>query len=265
MATRTMEYTLAPSWTVKREGSTLRLSGGADARYEVELDTDDTAFDVLVADRGTHVRTITRDRLSVADQRVLEQLVTAEVLRPVIQTGPRLLVAFVGDAPIPHIAAGGALAFTDARDGADVVVIYRATSSMRDLLDAIDYRAVSQPHLFVDAAFHHTVSIGPLVFPGETACLECLYGRIAARWDDDAPPPWPRVGEVAADLIAALTSLELTRIASGDTALANKTTAWDVDSRAVVTDRLLKVQKCPVCTRHRPHADGSIPLPWTES
>jgi len=52
---------------------------------------------------------------------------------------------------------------------ADLIVWLRASGTLLSALD--DYAKINTPHLFVDLAYHHTISLGPLVWPGETAVV----------------------------------------------------------------------------------------------
>jgi bacteriocin biosynthesis cyclodehydratase domain-containing protein len=254
-------FRVAPAWTIAQSGTSLLISGGADALYEVELDDDRPS---RFASLG-HDDTVTRSELGDADAHALEQLLTAEVVVPLLRTGPTLRVAVVGDASSLALPPRRALSIVPANKAHDLAVVVRATSSLGDLVRALDYERMTIPHLLVDIAFHHTVTIGPLVFPGETACLACLEGRLSTRWGDDAPPPAPAVADEDLGLAAELASMELAKIASGETSLCNATAAWDLRARSASTSQLLKVALCPVCTRNAADRDGSLPLPWVTS
>ena len=234
------------------------VSGGADALYEVELDDDNAS---RFASLG-HEESVTREELGDADKRALEQLLTAEVVVPVLRAGQTLRVAVVGDSASLLLAPRRSLSVGPASAPHDLAVVARASSTMGELIRSLDYARVTVPHLLVDLAYHHTISIGPLVFPGETACLACLEGRLSTRWGDEPPPPLTTMADDEAGLAGELASTELAKIAGGDTSLCNATVAWDLRSRSTTTSQLLKVALCPVCTRSAPARDGSISLPW---
>lgn len=114
------------------------------------------------------------------------------------------------------------------------------------------------PHLYVDIAFHHTVSIGPLVIPHETPCISCLYGRLNERWGDREPPSQPGVVTDYGPLAAALICVEVKRCLQGDTSLVGWTVAWDLRQRRVMREKLLTVPACPYCQEYE--SSGVIPL-----
>lgn len=246
------------AWTISQSDGELTVHGGADARYLIDLETDAPS---RFASLG-HDETIRRRDLSDTDQRVLEQLVTAEIVVPILATGATLRVAVLGDPPGLALPSRKAFQIVAASKAHDLAVVIRTTSTYAHLLDTLDYTSLTTPHLLADLAFHHTVSIGPLVFPGETACLACLEGRLRTRWGDDTPPPAARVADQDAGFVAELAATELVKIAGGDTSLTNKTVSWDLQSRTVTVNQLLKVPLCPVCTRSRMEIDGSLALPW---
>ncbi|PKQ25224.1 MAG: hypothetical protein CVT64_11010 [Actinobacteria bacterium HGW-Actinobacteria-4] len=255
-------YRLSPAWTVSQSGVALLVSGGADARYQIDLEAPGTSF---FADLNRD-RTFTLEQLGSEDRRILEQLMTAEVVVPVLAADYVLRAAVVGDVSDLALPAHDLITVVAPDAQPDLLVVVRTTSTYAQLLAALDYRRLATPHLLVDMAFHHTASLGPLVFPGETACIACLEGRIGVRWGDDVPPPRPQASAHAASLVAQLALHEVARIAQGDTSLTNKTVAWDLRERTVTTAQLLKVPLCPVCQRHdspgHPPA-GAISLPWS--
>lgn len=253
-----IEYRLHPAWTISQEGASLTVHGGADARYLIELAS---AKPSRFASLGRHER-VRRRELGREDEQVLEQLVTAEIVVPVLAAGKVLRVAMLGDASGFTLPARTGMRVVASGKPHDLAVIVRATSTYAALLAALDYENLTTPHLLIDLAFHHTISIGPLVFPGETACIACLRGRVESRWDDDAPPPEPRALAEYAGFAGELAATEVAKIAGGETSLANATVSWDLDARTVVRDRLLKVPLCPVCIRTRMDHDGGIALPW---
>lgn len=256
--TSDVEYRLQRAWTVTQSGGSLTVHGGADARYLIDLgDSEPSRFASL-----GYEATVRRRDLGLDDQRVLEQLVTAQIVVPVLKRTSVLRVALLGDTVGIEIPPHGAVRVVAASTSHDLGVVVRATSTYSQLLVMLDYANLTIPHLFVDLAFHHTVSIGPLVFPGETACIACLEGRVRTRWGDDAPPPSPRVAEEEVGFVGELVASELTRIAGGDTTLTNATVSWDLHARTAAKDQLLKVPLCPVCNRTRMDRDGSLALPW---
>ena len=236
-----MRFKVSRAWSISQQGAMLRLSGGADALYEVDTES---ASPSLFAEMG-HERSFTRADLSSTAARVLDQLLTAEIVVPVVSISATLRVRKCGD-DAPLDLPGSAVWVTTA-DEADLLVVVRTGSPLPALLDALDYANVTTPHLLVDAGFHHTVSIGPLVFPGETACLACLHGRITERWGLSEEPPEPLAAHDYGALASALAATEIARFAAGDTSLAHKTVVWNMAERTATAHQLLRVPLCAMC------------------
>ena len=146
--------------------------------------------------------------------------------------------------------------------GADpeLVVFVRTNAALKESCGP-DYASLEAPHLLLDLGFRHTMSLGPLVFPGETACLACLVGRIARYWGDARPPDQPAALRHV-PLAAALLALEIERFASGDYRLVNETVSISLDRLETTRSGVYRLPWCPVC-RDVVQPVGSIPLPWT--
>lgn len=257
-AQKDTHFVLSPLWTISMAEKSLFISGGADARYEIELETDAPSF---FADIKSNVP-FTRQQLHEQDQRVLEQLLTAEIVMPVLTKAEVLRVTVAGDNTELDLPSNKSVKVVQAKQPHDLVLIVRTHSTYAQLLDTLQYQSIKTPHLFVDAAFHHIISVGPLVFPGETACIACLQGRVTTRWGDETPPSTPKVLADYGPLLWALVATELSRIAHSDTSLANKTISWNIQDRTVRHDQLLKVPLCPICTQNVIDTGGALALPW---
>jgi bacteriocin biosynthesis cyclodehydratase domain-containing protein len=253
-----ISYTLSPQWRINQATNALVISGGADARYEIELEEAETSF---FPDLQHGVR-FTENELSDSDRIVLEQLLTAEVIVPVLpRQSKKLRIALIGDIDGLVLESEKFLVVSSLRQRPDVLLIVRAYGTYAGFLTGIAYDKIEKPHLFIDLAYHHTVSIGPLVFPGRTACVACLQGRIASRWGDDEPPALAAV-QKHLPLIASLITVELEKLADGDTSLTNRTVAWDLQDRAINDNQLLKLPLCPVCKDKQLDLPGNFALPW---
>lgn len=241
-----------PEWSITQQDKSLIVSGGADARYEIELENDESSFFATVKPNSP----FTRSKLEGHDNRVLEELITAEIVVPVLKKSDSLKVSTLGD------TNELTLTFHEDAPTADLLIIVRVNSTYADLLEKIEYQKITKPHLFVDMGFHHTLSLGPLVFPGETACIACLQGRVSTRWGDEAPPTSPKVTNDYLGIVSELISTELLRISGEDTSLTNKTVSWNFQDRIIKTNQLLKVPLCPVCTQNKIDYSGALALPW---
>lgn len=240
-------------------GKALQVTGGADAKFEVDLESDKKSF----FDNLKSTKSFTRSSLDANDQKVLEQLLTAEIIVPKLEKKGALKVGVLGDDFKLNID-NKEIRLTNKKDQADIILVFRTNSSYGKLLSSIDYQEIDKPNLFIDLAYHHTVSVGPLVFPGETACIACLQGRVTTRWGDDVPPKKPNI---TADyqLICGLIESELIKILKGDTSLTNKTVSWNFQDRFSKTNQLLKVPICPICNRNKLAYAGSLELPWIKA
>lgn len=253
-----LNYKLLPEWVVHQEENSLIISGGADARFEIELENSKSSF-FSTLKSGT---SFTRDSLNEVDQRVLEELVTAEIVVPELQKNKILRVAIFGDDSKLNPISNANIKIVKSNQDYDLALIVRTSSTYADLLNGVNYQSIIKPHLFVDAAFHHTLSIGPFVFPAETACIACLQGRISTRWGDSKPPPQTLVANKYEKVIPELISTELVRILNDDTSLTNKTVSWNFQDRTTKKEQLLKVPMCPVCAQNRIDQSGALALPW---
>lgn len=255
------KFRLSPEWIIKQKDKVLTLSGGADAKYEIELESNERSFFSVLK----HDKSFTRGNLNTHDQRVLEELITAEIVVPDLQNNKVIKVAIAGDSDKFILPKATDISIVNNIQACDFVLIIRTNSSYANLLGTIDYSDISKPHLFVDIAFHHIISIGPLVFPGETACIACLQGRITNRWGDDTPPVVPQSVNKYGGLTAELVVTELVKIKNGDTSLTNKTVSWNLRDRTVKKDQLLKVALCPTCTQNKIDQHGALALPWDKN
>lgn len=245
-------FILSPEWRIAQQDRFLIVSGGADALYKIELENDAQSFFATMR----HKSPFTQSMLKQPDNRIFEELVTAEVIVPVLQKHDPLKVSIIGDTHKLPLTVN-----EDVRT-ADLLLIVRVNSTYAKLLENIGYQSIKKPHLFVDMAFHHTLSLGPLVFPGETACIACLQGRITTRWGDENPPLSPRVMNSYLDMASGLIAVELDRIAQDDTSLTNKTVCWNIQDRVTKINQLLKVPLCPICTHNKIDDSGALALPW---
>lgn len=246
-----LTYRISPAWNVTQAKNILHLHGGADAEYTVEL-TDDSPSR-YAKPQGK----FTRGLLSAADEEVFDQLLLAGVIELVSPPQKATLrVGVVGD-ELPFMLQNERLQLTETTAEADIVLVCRYTSWHGEIIKKTDYYSLNVPHIYVDMAYHHTVSLGPLVYPGQTACIGCLYGRLRERWGDEKPPEKPNT-TMYKEMIRTWLERELERIADGDVSLVGKTISWNMDQRAMQQDVLLRSTACPQCGDHR--RDGKIVL-----
>lgn len=257
-------YRPSPAWILTNEDGLLVLSAGADRMYGLDDLDDETAAELLASwEQGS----ICPDVLSTRARQAAEELIEAGAveLPETIATRSAVALRWVGepDNALERQLNGGiatSAALRPATNDADVVLVVRTTGRLVEAYD--DAEPISLPHVLLDVAYHHTLSIGPYVVLGETACLACLAGRIGRLWGDPLPPPRPAVLRSPA-LAAGLAVLELENIAADDFRLAGATVAYDLESHGVTVAPIYKLPWCPACGDGA-ETNGRIDLPWSD-
>jgi bacteriocin biosynthesis cyclodehydratase domain-containing protein len=245
-------------------GGLLVLSAGADRLYALEDVTEAAAAELISCWEHEEFND---GQLSVDGRELLARLVECRLLEA-RTSGPvgRIVVRWAGEreAALEHrltelLAGSDRLLLV--RDAAELVLVIRTTARLVDLYPGGQREAA--PHLLLDLAYDHTISLGPLVLAGETACLGCLAGRINHFWGDPQPPPRPAILR-AAPIAAALAVHELERIVDGDYTIAGATFAYDLESRRTVAGAVYRLPWCPVCGDGG-ESTGIAALPWASA
>ena len=254
-----------PHWTLFAENGVLLLSGGADELYVVdEASSAGCIEQLLAAWKDDMVGTLLQDPVCGAAARQLQRM---GVLVPATaaQSVQCLALSWLGN-PLPELVAAmqrlsgsAGAALCGKPEDADLLVLIRSNASWQESLRLYRENAPQQPHLLIDLACHHTLSVGPYVVPGDSACIACLGHRITHRWGDMPLPLLPQASvqyELIAALILQAAGVEplpyLERVASLD--LRN------LDSRS---ERVFRLPKCEVCQGSNVlDAEGFLPLPW---
>ncbi len=259
-------YRVNDSWSLTYEEGLLLLNAGADRIFAIE-DVEAAVADELIGQWRT--KRFDPGELSREGREIFEQLLTAGIIINQIAEQPvyRIKLQFVGDEDATLTTAirsqlGVALKMVKEGD-CDLLVIIRTNGRLQDILDG-SYGEISSPHLLLDLAYEHSVSLGPLVFRGDTACLSCLVGRLTTYWGDALPPKRPAIQATPA-LIAGLLSLELEKILTAyNRELVNNTVAYDFDDYKVIKSSVYKLPMCPVCSITTMDSPGAITLPWLQ-
>jgi bacteriocin biosynthesis cyclodehydratase domain-containing protein len=241
-------------WTVTFDDGSLILSGGADQLFAIQA-VDSAAAAEILGLWSSGPQPSTRRALEIAGQ-----LADLGILRRTLAATVPPRIAVIGNGDLTQAIREALTERLSARisgDEADLLVFVRSGGRLVDLYS--DGVMPLAPHLLIDAAYHHTFSIGPLVVPGDTACLACLAGRIGYRWGDPPAPERPAVQRNVA-LLAEIAALEVGRIAAGDLGLAGQTVAYDFERRTVITGSVYRLPWCPVCG-DGDEPDGRIVLP----
>ena len=168
----------------------------------------------------------------------------------------KIAIRYYGS-PLDGLAIEGATAAADASD-CGLLILARTNTTLRQVLEG--YGEISVPHLFVDLAYSHTISIGPLVFKNDTACLGCFIGRLAKNWGDAPPPDEPCVAAKTA-LAAALVQEKTKEMEKYGNCpdLVNNVWSFDTNRFTARYDRVHKLPWCPACGEKE---NGAIGLPW---
>jgi len=259
-----MAYAAQPDWALVHEPGMLLVHAGADELFLLDDVGDEAAAELLEQWRAPVMRP---ERLSGEAKGVFEQLKAARIVRNLIEPAERhaLAIRFAGSRDDDLRAALAdalpeAIGLVEDEDASDLVLVVRTDGRLEDVVED-DYASLLTPHLLLDLAYGHTISLGPLVFARETACLACLVGRLSYLWGDVAPPPGPRMtchpslsGGLAALAIAGILLRE-------DRSLVNRTVAYDFGSHDARSDSVYRLPMCPCCATRVPD-EGSVALPW---
>lgn len=276
----------SPHWTLFAQDALLVLSGGSDEVYVVDEAVGDTTINRLMSayregrlgdlihdpDCGAAVRQLRRMGALVPDNAVLRG--TNYSVRWLGTPQAALLDALRAAPDTDSLAPR--YVETDAQ--ADLVLMLRTTFTWQDVLLSYSATPPTRLHLFVDVSHHRTLSIGPFVVPGETACVACLGNRVAHRWGDPGLPPLPRATTRHA-LLAALIlqavagATDLQDAPGGDTLPATGTMllpflehalSLNLNSLSSHRDRVFKLPGCPGCQAMASvvPSPGKLVLPW---
>jgi hypothetical protein len=253
-----------PGWRAFAVDGGVQLTAGADLAYLLpDLPVADVAFlvNLFGSTRGGSNERLDPDRAPDSVRHLIPRLRLLGALRPTglpSHPDPTVCLAILGDEP-PALRATLANALSIMDSDADLILVVRTTSTWLDVATAATQ--LHRPHLFLDLAYHHSVSIGPLVVPGATACLGCLALRITRRWGDQAPPHAPRV---LADptLPAAIAAHLIRRIGTGSLTLLDRVVTCDLDELATTIEHVLPSAGCLICPQV---TVGRVDLPWEQT
>jgi hypothetical protein len=133
-------------------------------------------------------------------------------------------------------------------DQAALLVIVKSNASMYDCARITDTLVTEQrTHLFCDVGFHHTITIGPTVVPGQSACVRCLAERIGGRWGDLTPPPEPHATHDGVRVVATLLARSLRPSPSGSLPFLNEVVTLDLDLLTTTRQRVFRNPWCSAC------------------
>lgn len=242
------EYIWSPHWHAAIVDDHLVVRAGAD----MELETGPLSL------AAQHKALLWQNEESVARpseasecQDLFDQFVTLGALQPNISSlSTKIMLRWLG-MPIPLLESFLSqedFLFQPTSIAATTVpleVAIRTTYTWSETLEAIR-EWQPHPHLFVDVAYHHTISVGPFVVPGETACIGCLGGRIRQRWRDNPPVSAPLITSRTL-LLAGFLSDACARITTGTVPYINAVMTWDSEEGTAMQERVYRVPGCIFC------------------
>jgi hypothetical protein len=253
-----------PGWRAFAVDGGVELTAGADLAYLLpDLPAADAAFLVtLFGPTGDEPNErLVPDRVPDSVRQLIPRLRALGALRPTgLPNHPDLAVCLVvlgAEPPALRATLTNAMSIVDTE--ADLVLVVRTTSTWQDVSAAA--ARFDRPHLFLDLAYHHCVSIGPLVVPGASACLGCLALRVTRRWGDRPPPDVPR-GLADPALPAAIAAHFIRRIGTGSLTLLERVVTCDLDDLTTTAEHVLPSAGCPICPQE---TVGRVDLPWEET
>ena len=257
-------WRLSSSWRIEAlNGEHLLAQAGADEVYLIdEAPQSELARILTLCESGDAALHADDPHIGAA----LRQLRRLGALVPAAASQPfdtRARLVWVGSRCDPladGLRAQGWHLLEDSAD-APLTLIVRTSGDWAALLNEAARWQAMGPHLLIDLSHHHTLSVGPLVVPGQTACLACLGHRIVHRWGDLPPPQEPkmlqRAGGVAAMLVDAV------RLGPE---LVEQVATLDLRHLRMSRHRVHVQPGCPVCqaTRLNPAIAPAQPfdLPW---
>jgi len=264
-------YRNNPHWILFTDEGRLFVSRGADSLFLVDESSQETTAAFDVAYKAENYNELCFDNKEIA--LVFQKLLSAGVIYKDVLPEPKpegvlhVAIRWYGDVNeyllelLKLFAARNNIDFTDERT-ADIVLMMRCAGGMLQILE--EYQSINKPHLLIDMAYEHMISVGPLVIPGETACINCFVGRIVRSWGSHGTPRSPYAGH-RAELIAGIIieNLKTFLLFGNCPELVNQ--AWVMDLRKFTT-RVDRVHRLPWCENCFPDGlerkSGSFELPW---
>jgi hypothetical protein len=258
----------SPGWTLFVDGGRLFASAGADEMYLLDALSAPEAECLLDGYRAGTLEELASEAACYAE--AIDRLLKAGVVfRGTPTPQPLLKLAVVqcgvpaGDWQAALLAQEESWALTADADAADLCLVLRVDVGLGAVAEAT--RDLRVPHLLVDLGNQHTLSLGPLVKPGKTACLSCLAGKISRHWGDPPVPRQPQMGGQT-QLVTALVAHQVRRFQRYGTCpeLVERLWSFDLNTLEGRFDRLFQLPWCPRCFPDSTACDaGDMPLPWS--
>ncbi len=263
----TDELRANPKWRLDVEGEHLIVSAGADEVYVVDEASSQALPRLLVAYEANRCASLIDDAecgAAVRQLRRLGALIPAQALTATAQK--RAGITWLGEPCLELVAALAANGWHVVQDTDDsnLQLLVRTNASWSSVLALYQQRLIRKVHLLIDLAYHHTICIGPLVVPAETACIACMAHRLVRRWGDLPPPQAPTTLQRAAGLAALLADSALL-----SRSLVERSVAINISELRLQSSVVFPTPGCSVCAAYGAvfvgdarATDGKLPLPW---
>ncbi|QWF77053.1 hypothetical protein [Amycolatopsis sp. CA-230715] len=246
-----------PAWRAQPRDEGVVVYAGADQTY---LIPDLTRHQVDGVTRLFEQDAIDPAEIAEDVRPLLPRLRSLGALRPAVlpsrETPRRLRVGVRATGPLPTALTVALYEAFPPVASPELDLVVRTAGTLRDLASLA--AELTRPHLLLDLAYHHTISLGPLVVPGATACLACLAVRSGRRWGDPPPPERPSATDCA-NLAVALAEHALRRLWDGSLALTDRVVSHHLDELTTTSEHVLPSAACPVCPGFEV---GKTVLPW---
>lgn len=260
-----LKFKKSPKWNLLEEDGKLILTKGADEIYLFD-ELDNKKSSVLYEAYKNN----SFDELDTKDEDIKSAVLKLEKAGVIYKSINRetssisFSIRFIGDR---NLAIESLLKqFSDANkdinylseeDNVDLLIIIRNSKKLSEIMKGYD--KIKVPHLLVDIAYDHTISLGPLVFPNETACLGCFVGRITKNWGDAEPPTSPPMSN-SIELISALI-LEQVKIfqkTGSIPELIENAVSFNLKELTTKADNIYRLPWCPHCYSNQQHHDEEL-------
>lgn len=248
-----------PQWRLDIHDGRLVVSAGADEVYLVDEAPADALVPLMQAWQDQRCAGLVDDPVlgaAVRQLRRLGALLPADALHHTAQ--PRARLRWFGE-PWPELEEALRLHGWKLEDDAPLQLCLRTNASWSEMLADYQRQPPQGTHVLLDLAYHHTISLGPLVVPGQTACLACFGHRITHRWGDLPPPSAPANRQ----RLAGVAALMADHVSLGSRCV-EASLALDLRHLNITRSPVYLQPGCEVCAHHRssPTGTGALALPW---
>ena len=151
----------------------------------------------------------------------------------------------------------------------DINIYIRTNALLQDCIDVSYKENADIPHIFVDLANSHTISIWPYVKNGYTSCIGCLIWKIQYHWGDIQIPT--KTGVLThTNLISNLIVKFLSEFSAYGSCpmLVNNIVSWNVDTMIIKHESIYRLPWCPFCwydsnkNANNKYGKWSFEIPW---